>query len=111
MRILIVDDCKDAVTALRLFLKRFGHDVHTAYDGPDAIMTAEQVHPELILLDIGLPSVSGFEVARKIREQPWGRDIVLLAVTGRSLNEDRIMAQIAGFDSYILKLFNLADLQ
>ena len=111
MRILIVDDCKDSVTALKLFLKRFGHDVHIAYDGPDAINTAEKLHPEVMLLDLELRSMSGFEVARKIREQPWARDTVLMAVTGSSRNEDRVMAQTAGFDSYVVKPFNLADLQ
>ena len=76
-RVLIADDNVDAAESLQLWLEMAGHEVHIALTGPAALKLAETVHPEVALLDVGMPGMSGLEVAAKIREAPWGREMVL----------------------------------
>jgi CheY-like chemotaxis protein len=102
-RILVVDDNVDAAESLAMLLEVCGHQTHLAHDGPAAIETAEQVRPDVILLDIGLPKVNGFEACRQIRERPWGKDVVIIALTGWGQDVDRRRSQESGFDHHIVK--------
>ena len=80
-----------------------GHKTHTAYDGLEGLEAAEAFRPDTVLLDIGLPKLNGFEVARKIREQPWGQAMVLVALTGWGQDEDRRRSHEAGFNHHLTK--------
>ena len=102
-RILVVDDNRDAATSLAVLLKLSGHETQTAYDGLEAVDAASSFKPDVALLDIGLPHLSGFEVARKIRAEPWGKSTVLIAVTGWGQDEDRLKSGEAGFDGHLIK--------
>ena len=106
-RILVVDDNRDSADSLVLLLKITGNETHTAYDGLAAIEAAATFHPDVILLDIGLPKLNGYEVARRIREQPWGKDMVLVAVTGWGQEEDREKSTAAGFNGHLVKPVDL----
>ena len=110
-RILVVDDNKDSADSLKMLLRLKGNDIRTAYDGLEAVEVAETFHPELVLLDIGLPKLNGYDVARRIRQQPWGRDVVLVALTGWGQDEDRRRSQEAGFNFHIVKPLELATLE
>ena len=103
LRILIVDDNKDGADSQAMMLRLMGNETWIAYDGLEGIQMAEQFRPDVILLDIGLPTVSGYEVCRCIREQGWGDDVVLIAVTGWGLSDDRVRAEDAGFDHHLVK--------
>ncbi len=102
-RILIVDDNQDSATTLAMLLKWNGNETHTAYDGVEALEAAATLKPEVVLLDIGLPKLSGYEVARKIREQPWGQDMILVALTGWGQEDDRQKSREAGFNAHLVK--------
>ena len=86
-------------------------EARTAYDGLEAVEAAAAFNPEVVLLDIGLPKLNGYEVARRIREQPWGKDMVLVAVTGWGQDEDRRRSQEAGFNAHMVKPVEPAALQ
>ncbi|WP_254508733.1 hybrid sensor histidine kinase/response regulator [Anatilimnocola floriformis] len=103
LRILIVDDNRDAASSLAMLLKITGNTLQLAHDGEEAVQVAEAFRPQLILLDIGLPKMNGYEVARIIRKQPWGRDIKLVALTGWGQEEDRLKSAEAGFDVHLVK--------
>jgi signal transduction histidine kinase/CheY-like chemotaxis protein len=102
-RVLVVDDNEDAREALRFLLEDEGHRVRTAGDGPDALREAEAFRPEIVLLDIGLPGMDGYEVARRLRTQPGSRDARIVAVSGYGQAEDRERSRAAGFDDHLLK--------
>jgi two-component system, sensor histidine kinase len=102
-RILVVDDCKDAATILKLLLERVSNHVYVAYDGPEALRVAEEVSPDIVLLDISLPSMSGYVVARKLRERLLDHELTLIAITGWGRQCDRMSAIEAGFDFFLLK--------
>jgi len=102
-RILVVDDNVDGAESLALLLQFSGHETFLAHDGIEAVNAAERVRPDVILLDIGLPSLNGYEACRRIREQPWGKNIALVAVTGWGQEEDRERSSAAGFDTHIVK--------
>ena len=110
-RILVVDDNKDSADTLGMLLRLKGNDIRTAHDGLYAVKLAETFRPEMVLLDIGLPKLNGYEVARRIREQPWGRYMVLVALTGWGQDEDRRRSQEAGFNFHIVKPVELAALE
>ena len=109
-RILIVDDNRDAATSLADLLNVVGHETHLAYDGEAAVDAASTFHPDVILLDIGLPKLNGYEVCRRIRTQLPGRDIVIIAITGWGQDEDRRKSQDAGFNGHLVKPAAYADL-
>jgi PAS domain S-box-containing protein len=109
-RILVVDDNRDSATSLAMLLKITGNETHTAHDGLEALQAAENFLPEVVLLDIGLPKLNGHEVCRRIRQQPWGRDMVLVALTGWGQDEDRRKSQDAGFDHHMVKPVDLTGL-
>jgi PAS domain S-box-containing protein len=109
-RVLVVDDQADAAESLAMLLRAEGHEVRTAPDGAAALEAARAYHPEVILLDIGLPRMDGYEVARRIRAQAGLEDVVLVAVTGYGQEEDRRRAAAAGFDAHLVKPADLAAL-
>lgn len=102
-RVLVVDDNLDAREALRFLLEDEGHDVATAADGPQALEQARSFVPEIVLLDIGLPGMDGYEVARRLRSVPECADAVIVAVSGYGQAEDRARSSTAGFDDHLLK--------
>jgi CheY-like chemotaxis protein len=102
-RILIVEDNQDSAASLAMFLKLSGNETLIACDGLEAVESTEAFRPDVVLLDLGLPRLNGYEVARKIREQPWGRDIVLVALTGWGQDADRAKSQEVGFDAHLVK--------
>jgi PAS domain S-box-containing protein len=109
-RILLVDDNIDSANSLAMLLRLKGNDIRTAHDGVEALEVAEAFHPEIVLLDIGLPKLNGYDVARRIRQQPWGQDVLLIALTGWGNDEDRRLSQEAGFNFHIVKPVDLAAL-
>jgi CheY-like chemotaxis protein len=102
-RILAVDDNRDAADSLALMLRMMGHETCTAYDGLEAVQAAATFRPEVVLLDIGLPRMNGYEAARHIRRQPWGKGMTLIALTGWGQEEDKRRALEAGFDHHLTK--------
>ncbi len=102
-RILVVDDNRDGANTLSTILGLMGNDLRTAYDGREGVDIAVQFRPHVMILDIGLPKLNGYEVCRRIREQPWGKEVVLIAVTGWGQEEDRRLSQEAGFDHHLVK--------
>lgn len=102
LRILVVDDNEDAANSLATLLEVMGHEVRTAYDGPEALVAAEEFLPAVALLDIGLPRLSGYDIARHLRERR-GPDVLLVAITGWGQEDDRRRAQDAGFDHHFTK--------
>jgi signal transduction histidine kinase len=102
-RILLADDNRDALDSLATLLQCDGHEVHTAADGAEALEVAAGCQPDVILLDIGMPKLDGYEVARRIREAPWGQTAVLIALTGWGQDEDRRRSREVGFDSHLVK--------
>jgi CheY-like chemotaxis protein len=102
-RVLIVDDNEDGAESLAMLLQFSGHETHKAHDGRSAIDAAERLRPDAMLLDIGLPILNGYEVCRRIRETPWGKTLVLVALTGWGQDEDRDRSVAAGFDAHMVK--------
>ena len=102
-RVLVVDDNRDNAETLAALLQLHGHDVQLAYDGAEAIDVAERYRPHVVLLDIGLPRVSGYDVCRHLREQPWARQTAIVAVTGWGTEKDRDRAREAGFTAHLVK--------
>jgi len=103
LRVLVVDDSEDAVESLALLLRLWGHDVMTATDGATALDLVSRKAPHVVLLDIGLPGLSGYEVAKRIRAREGGKDIVLVALTGYGQADDRRRAKEAGFTVHLVK--------
>ena len=110
-RILVVDDNHDSAMSLGMMLKLMGNETHTAHDGLAAVEAAEKFRPDMILLDIGLPKLNGYDACRRIREQPWSKGIVIVALTGWGQEEDRRRSQEAGFDHHLVKPVEIAALQ
>jgi two-component system, sensor histidine kinase len=110
-RILVVDDNVDAADCLTLLLQQMGHEVLTVNDGPAALREAAAFAPDLVLLDIGLPGMTGYEVARALRANPSLQGVVLVAETGWGQAEDRRRSAEAGFDHHLVKPIELADLE
>ncbi|MDB6133270.1 MAG: hybrid sensor histidine kinase/response regulator [Verrucomicrobiales bacterium] len=110
-RILIVEDNRDAALSLARLQSHRGHTTHVAFSGPEAIATAGEFLPGVVLLDIGLPGMDGFEVARRLRAMPELSGVFLVALSGYDSAEDRSRAQAAGFDQYMVKPANLTLLR
>lgn len=102
-RILIVDDNRDNADSLELMLRIMGHATRTVYDGEEAVTAAGEFRPDVILLDIGLPKLNGYEACRRIREQPRDKKLVIIAQTGWGQEGDRQHTYDAGFDHYLVK--------
>jgi PAS domain S-box-containing protein len=105
--ILVADDNRDGADSLSVALEGLGHEVYTAYDGEQALALAGQRRPAVMLLDLGMPRKNGLELCRDIRRQPWGRDVLMIALTGWGQDEDRRRAKEAGFDRHLVKPVDL----
>lgn len=103
LRILIVDDNRDSASTLSMLLRRLGHQTLTAFDGEEAVATARGFSPEVVLLDIGLPKLNGYEVCRWIRAQNSSHRIVIIAQTGWGQEETKQKTRDAGFDHHMVK--------
>ena len=111
MRILVADDNVDSADCLARLLKIAGHELRVAYDGPTALALATNFQPKVILLDIGLPGLSGYEVAQRIRQNSETKNATLVAITGWGQPEDQERSREAGFDHHLLKPVNPESLQ
>jgi len=109
-RILIADDNVDAADTLAMLLRLAGHEVCTAHSGQAALTLAHSFQPEVALLDIGMPDVDGYEVAKRIRETAWGQRVRLVALTGWGQEDDKRRALAAGFDHHLTKPVDPRDL-
>ena len=102
-RILVVDDNTDAAESLAALLSINGHETRLAHDGLQAVEEARSFKPDVVFLDIGMPALDGHETARRIRQQPWGKEMVLVALTGWGQTEDRRRSLEAGFNHHLVK--------
>ena len=103
LQVLVVDDNVDAAESLAMILQAHHHQVRTAHDGQEALKLAAEQTPDVMVLDLGMPRLSGYEVARQVREQPWGGDVLLIACTGWGQPEDRRRSEESGFDHHLVK--------
>jgi CheY-like chemotaxis protein len=110
-RILVVDDNADSANSLSILLSFDGHETQTAYTAADALQAIESFRPDVVLLDIGLPRMDGYEVASRVRQLPHGRSICLIAVTGYGQPDDRDRTRDAGFDAHLVKPIDLDALE
>jgi CheY-like chemotaxis protein/nitrogen-specific signal transduction histidine kinase len=110
-RVLLVDDNRDTAVSLATVLKASGYEVRVAYDGEEGIATAERFRPQIVLLDISLPKLNGYAVARRLRAQPGGKEMVLIATTGWGQDDDRRRSFEAGFDHHMVKPIDPVALQ
>ncbi len=110
-RILVVDDNHDSAMSMAMMLSIMGHETRTAHDGDSAVSTAESFLPEVVLLDIGLPKLNGYEVAQRIRESAWGQSMFLIAVTGWGQQEDRERSSEVGLNVHMVKPVEPAALE
>ena len=109
-RILVVDDNVDSAKSMAMLLKVAGHTVMTAHNGPQAIEVAQTYRPQCILLDLGLPGMSGYDVAKRLRQDAYGKDALIVAVSGYGQDEDRRLTRAAGFDHHLVKPINYEKL-
>jgi signal transduction histidine kinase len=103
LRMLVVDDNGDSADSLALLLSLAGHETHVAYSGPEALVRADALRPDAVLLDLGLPGLSGYEVCRRLRAAAWAREIPIVAITGWGQSDDRQRSKDAGFDGHLVK--------
>ncbi len=109
-RVLVADDNEDSANTMAMILRLLGHEVKTAYEGRHAVELAGEFRPHAVLLDLGMPKFNGYDTCRSIRQQPWGREMVLIAMTGWGQQEDRRRTQEAGFDHHLVKPIDIAAL-
>ena len=102
-RVLIVDDSEDGAESMAMLLQFAGHETFKAHDGVSALEAAMRLRPDVVLLDIGLPRMNGYEVCRRIREEPWGRTVTIVALTGWGEEDDRQRSEEVGFDAHMVK--------
>ncbi len=102
-RVLVVDDESDYATSMALLLKKHGYDAHVCVESRDCIETVEKLRPQVILLDLAMPGVSGLDIAQKLQETPELRPACLVAVTGCGQDLDRVQTKLCGFDHHLLK--------
>jgi CheY-like chemotaxis protein len=110
-KVLVVDDNRDSADALALVLETQGYEVMVGYSGQEALELAQQARPAAMILDIGMPDVTGYEVARRLRQQPWGQHVLLVAMTGWGQAKDKELARAAGFDCHFTKPLDPGELQ
>lgn len=103
LKILVVDDNPDSATSMAMMLSMMGHETRTAHDGEAALSTAEEFRPRVVLLDIGLPKLNGYEVAQRIRQSEWGATMFLVAITGWGQDEDRRRSEDVGMNLHLVK--------
>jgi CheY-like chemotaxis protein len=110
-RVLIVDDNEDAARSLAMLLRLMGHDVRTAHDGPSTLEMMRAFQPDIAFLDIGLPGMNGYELAKHVRQLPGGDSVSLVALTGWGQEEDRRRSHEEGFDHHLTKPADPAALE
>ena len=110
-RILVVDDNRDGAESMAEMLRLLGHEVCTAHDGVEAVEEAGRCRPEVILMDVGMPRLNGLDATRRIRAQPWGKAVTIIALTGWGQEGDRARSREAGCDGHLVKPVDLADLE
>lgn len=110
-RILVVDDNRDGAASLSMILGLHGHDTRTAHDGLEAVSLAEAFRPDVVLLDLGLPTINGYDTCRRIRLNDWARSSLIIAVTGWGQEDDRRRCREAGFDHFMVKPIGLEALE
>lgn len=110
LRVLIADDNRDSAESLGMLLEMSGHEIHLAHDGPQALAMAAEKHPDVALLDIGMPGMDGYEVALNIRRAPWGAQVTLVAITGWGQEDNKRLAWNAGFNHHLTKPMDSAVL-
>jgi CheY-like chemotaxis protein len=110
-RILVVDDNRDAATSTAMLLKLMNNEVRTAHDGVEAVQVAEAFRPQVILMDVGMPRLNGYEATRRIREQPWGKGMAIIALTGWGQEGDKERSHEVGCDGHLVKPMNFSDLE
>ncbi len=110
-RILIVDDNRDAAMTLAMMLRATGSETRIAHDGLEAISLAEHFRPDVIVLDLGMPKLNGYDACRRIREQSWGKEMLLVALSGWGQEEDKRKSRAAGFDAHLVKPVEFSQLQ
>lgn len=110
-RVLLVDDNADSSEPLSLLLQARGHETRVSTDGEEAILVADDFRPTCVVLDLGLPRMDGYEVARRLRERPYGEELVLVALTGWAGKDVRTKAADAGFDYHLVKPVNWEELE
>lgn len=102
-KIMVVDDNFDTAQSMAALISLEGHEVQTAYNGKDALQLAQAFRPEVMLIDLCMPGVDGYQVAQRLKDHPWSRQITLVALTGWGQPEDRLHAQTLGFTHYLVK--------
>jgi PAS domain S-box-containing protein len=110
-RILVVDDNEDSARSMARLLKILGNEVHTAHDGIEAMEAAAKFQPEVILMDVGMPRLNGYDATRRIRELPWGRSVTIIALTGWGQEDDKTRSREAGCNGHLVKPVSLTDLE
>ena len=110
-RVLVVDDNKAAADSLSMVMHELGHEVRTAYDGAQAVVVAAEFRPHVMMMDLGMPNMDGYEAARRIRQEPWGEGLLLVAVSGWSQEQHKSRATEAGFDHHVVKPIEAADIR
>ncbi len=110
-RILVVDDSRDSAASMAMMLRLIGYEVRTANDGAEAVVEAEQFRPGAVLMDVGMPRLNGYDATRLIRERPWGKGMVVIALTGWGQEADRAKSSEAGCDGHLVKPVHLPDLE
>jgi len=108
-RIVVADDNEDSAQSFAMLLSFSGHEVRIAHDGEEALDAVRDFRPDVAFLDIGMPRLSGYEVAEAVRAEPWGRDVILIAVTGWGQADDKVRARSAGFDQHLVKPIDPSD--
>jgi PAS domain S-box-containing protein len=106
-RVLVVDDNRDSAASMAAMLELLGHEVRTAHDGVEAVDAAEAFRPEVVLMDVGMPRMNGYDATRQIRERPWGGSVTVVAVTGWGQEGDRAQSRSAGCDGHLVKPVHL----
>jgi len=108
-RIVVADDNEDSAQSFAMLLSFSGHEVRIAHDGAEALNTLREFRPDVAFLDIGMPGLTGYEVAQAVRAEPWGRQVTLIAVTGWGQPDDKLRARSAGFDQHLIKPIDPAE--
>jgi two-component system, chemotaxis family, CheB/CheR fusion protein len=111
LRVLLVDDCADVRTAVGTLLRLWGHGVRTVVDGPSCLDAVEEYQPHVVLLDVGLPGMDGFEVARRLRAHPPAWPLRLVTISGYGMEEDFQRSRVVGCDRHMVKPVDLLDLR
>jgi CheY-like chemotaxis protein len=108
-RIVVADDNEDSAESFAMLLSFSGHEVRVAHDGAAALDAVRDFRPDVAFLDIGMPGLTGYEVAEAVRAEPWGSEVTLIAVTGWGQPDDRLRARTAGFDRHLIKPIDPAE--